>query len=214
MACPRSIRGILDRMLALIHTLAAISPVGATRVSRNMDRPTTFRERLDRARCSHVRRMGRHGRLPLRDQTGTLASAGCRRLTCINTRELPQDQTPRIAGTRGRHGLAALCSAGDWVDRRCHAARRLAAFQTRWEQGLSSDEAAFRNFTVPILKRGGTRGCCRSDTTGKTLLLFINDRRSPALRAKILVFPKGRTYDLTKPARLDTGDVMAIRHQT
>jgi hypothetical protein len=37
---------------------------------------------------------------------------------------------------------------------------------------------------------------------------------SQARRVKIFVFPKGRTYDLKKPARLDTGDVMAIRHQT
>jgi hypothetical protein len=31
---------------------------------------------------------------------------------------------------------------------------------------------------------------------------------------KIYVFPKERIYGLTKSARLDTGDVMAIRHQT
>jgi hypothetical protein len=34
-----------------------------------------------------------------------------------------------------------------------------------------------------------------------------------ARRAKIFIFPKDRSYDLKKPARLDTGDVMAIRHQ-
>jgi hypothetical protein len=32
--------------------------------------------------------------------------------------------------------------------------------------------------------------------------------------AKIFIFPKDRNYGLTKSARLDTGDVMAIRHQT
>ena len=37
---------------------------------------------------------------------------------------------------------------------------------------------------------------------------------SQARRAKIFIFPKYSIYDLKKPARLDTGDVMAIRHQT
>jgi hypothetical protein len=32
--------------------------------------------------------------------------------------------------------------------------------------------------------------------------------------AKIFLFPEDGSYDLTNPARLDTGDVMAIRHQT
>jgi hypothetical protein len=32
--------------------------------------------------------------------------------------------------------------------------------------------------------------------------------------AKIFIFPKDGNYDLKKPARLDMGDVMAIRHQT
>jgi hypothetical protein len=46
----------------------------------------------------------------------------------------------------------------------------------------------------------------------KTRRLFCPT--SQARRAKIFVFPKHRTYDLKKSARLDTGDVMAIRHQT
>jgi hypothetical protein len=58
------------------------------------------------------------------------------------------------------------------------------------------------------------RECCRGDTTGKTLRLFRNSAPCPALRAKIFTFPKYSIYDLKKPARLDTGDVMAIRHQT
>jgi hypothetical protein len=37
---------------------------------------------------------------------------------------------------------------------------------------------------------------------------------SQARRAKIYSFPKERNYDLTKESRLDTRDVMAIRHQT
>jgi hypothetical protein len=37
---------------------------------------------------------------------------------------------------------------------------------------------------------------------------------SQARTAKIFTFPKYSIYDLKKPARLDTGDVMAIRHQT
>jgi hypothetical protein len=44
------------------------------------------------------------------------------------------------------------------------------------------------------------------DTTGKTpktRRLFCPT--SQARRAKIYVFPKDRTYDLKKPARLDTG---------
>src|SRR5262249_7294653 len=50
--------------------------------------------------------------------------------------------------------------------------------------------------------------CCPFDTTGKTpLRLFINDATCPAARAKIFAFPKHRSYDLKKPARLDTGDV-------
>jgi hypothetical protein len=57
--------------------------------------------------------------------------------------------------------------------------------------------------------------CCRRDTTGKntkTRRLFCPT--SQARGAKIFIFPKDGNYDLTKSARLDTGDVMAIRHQT
>jgi hypothetical protein len=46
----------------------------------------------------------------------------------------------------------------------------------------------------------------------KTRRLFCPT--SQARGAKIFVFPKDRIYDLTKPSRLDTRDVMAIRHQT
>jgi hypothetical protein len=63
--------------------------------------------------------------------------------------------------------------------------------------------------------QGLLRECCRRDTTGKTpktRRLFCPT--SQARRAKIFIFPKDGNYDLTKPARLDTGDVMAIRHQT
>jgi hypothetical protein len=48
--------------------------------------------------------------------------------------------------------------------------------------------------------------------TPKTRRLFCPT--SQGCRAKIFFFPKDRSYDLKKPARLDTGDVMAIRHQT
>jgi hypothetical protein len=48
--------------------------------------------------------------------------------------------------------------------------------------------------------------------TTKTRRLFCPT--SQACVAKIFVFPKYGIYDLTKKARLDTGDVMAIRHQT
>jgi len=66
----------------------------------------------------------------------------------------------------------------------------------------------------------------RRDTKGLRVTHALPDRQhtqknrrlfcptSQARRAKIFLFPKGRTYDLKKPARLDTGDVMAIRHQT
>src|ERR1700759_777195 len=47
----------------------------------------------------------------------------------------------------------------------------------------------------------GQCGCCRGDTTGKTLRLFINAARCPVPRAKILFFPKWRTYEITKPSR-------------
>jgi hypothetical protein len=33
-------------------------------------------------------------------------------------------------------------------------------------------------------------------------------------RRKNIIIPKTRIYDIKKPARLDKGDVMAIRHQT
>jgi hypothetical protein len=46
----------------------------------------------------------------------------------------------------------------------------------------------------------------------KSRRLFCPTSQAPL--AKIFVFPKHRSYDSTKPARLDTGDVMAIRHQT
>jgi hypothetical protein len=46
----------------------------------------------------------------------------------------------------------------------------------------------------------------------KTRRLFCPT--SQARCAKIFCFPEDLIYDLTKPARLDTGDVMAIRHQT
>jgi len=61
---------------------------------------------------------------------------------------------------------------------------------------------------------GALPACCRHDTTGdgKTRRLFCPT--SQARPAKIFFFPKYSIYDLKKPARLDTGDVMAIRHQT
>jgi hypothetical protein len=37
---------------------------------------------------------------------------------------------------------------------------------------------------------------------------------SQGRRAEIFFFPKYGIYDLKKPSRLDTRDVMAIRHQT
>ena len=40
------------------------------------------------------------------------------------------------------------------------------------------------------VRRRRNIGCCRRDTTGKTLLLFINDARCPAFRTKINTFPK------------------------
>jgi hypothetical protein len=46
----------------------------------------------------------------------------------------------------------------------------------------------------------------------KTRRLFCPT--SQARRAKIFLFPKDGSYDLKNPARLDMGDVMAIRHQT
>jgi hypothetical protein len=50
------------------------------------------------------------------------------------------------------------------------------------------------------------------DRQAKTRRLFCPT--SQARREKIFFFPKERNYDLTKPSRLDTRDVMAIRHQT
>jgi hypothetical protein len=49
-------------------------------------------------------------------------------------------------------------------------------------------------------------------TTRRAARLFCPTAQAPF--AKIFFFPKDRIYDLKKPARLDTGDVMAIRHQT
>jgi ribosomal protein L44E len=46
----------------------------------------------------------------------------------------------------------------------------------------------------------------------KTRRLFCPT--SQAHGTKIFRFTKGRNNDLKKSARLDTGDVMAIRHQT
>src|SRR5215475_12893304 len=44
--------------------------------------------------------------------------------------------------------------------------------------------------------------------TGKTPAVLLKKRANcPVPRAKIYVFPKDRSYDLKKPARLDTGDV-------
>jgi hypothetical protein len=58
-------------------------------------------------------------------------------------------------------------------------------------------------------------GCFIFNTTGKTpktRRLFCPT--SQARLAKIYLFPKDRSYDLKKSARLDKGDVIAIRHQT
>jgi hypothetical protein len=52
----------------------------------------------------------------------------------------------------------------------------------------------------------------RHDGQAKTRRLFCPT--SQGHHAKILFFPKYRIYDLTNPSRLDTRDVMAIRHQT
>jgi hypothetical protein len=52
----------------------------------------------------------------------------------------------------------------------------------------------------------------KRQATQKTRRLFCPT--SQARHAKIFCFPKDRTYDLTKPARLDMRDVLAIRHQT
>jgi hypothetical protein len=54
--------------------------------------------------------------------------------------------------------------------------------------------------------------CCATGSLQKTRRLFCPT--SQGRQAKIFFFPKYRIYDLKKPARLDTGDVMAIRHQT
>jgi hypothetical protein len=77
------------------------------------------------------------------------------------------------------------------------------------------------------LRHPAAAGCTRASPRDRqTGLLQIQDdgqntktRRlfcptSPVLRSKIFIFPKDRIYDLKKPARLDTGDVLAIRHQT
>ena len=210
------------------------SPIGATRVFGGT---CTGRQRsgkgLDRARCgsgadhgrldrrdrrrSDVRQIGRHGRLPLRDQACTLASAGCGEYK----RATAGPDTPYDGHTR-RHGLAALCRAGDWVNRRCHAARRVAAFQARWKQGLRRPLPFHHPRSpsrVPHLgkfrnERAAHARVAAATRRAKHFPPFRSEAECPALRAKIFIFPKDRTYDLAKTARLDTGDVMAIRHQT
>ena len=49
------------------------------------------------------------------------------------------------------------------------------------------------------------RQCCLFDTTGNTLRPFGRSRTCPALRAKILSFPKDRTYEITKATRPHEG---------
>jgi len=69
--------------------------------------------------------------------------------------------------------------------------------------------------------KGASRRSSRADANK----VLLHDGQSPKTRrlfcptsqvrrAKIFIFPKDVNYDLKKPARLDTGDVMAIRHQT
>jgi hypothetical protein len=45
----------------------------------------------------------------------------------------------------------------------------------------------------------------------KTESVLLDESRLPR---KIFFFPKDGSYDLMKTSRLDTRDVMAIRHQT
>jgi hypothetical protein len=62
--------------------------------------------------------------------------------------------------------------------------------------------------------QGGSRAehaCCKFDTTGKTAgLRPPTGGRCPALRAKTIIFPIDRIYDLSKPPRPDTRDVRPI----
>jgi hypothetical protein len=82
---------------------------------------------------------------------------------------------------------------------------------------LFSDRARRRALTCAARATGiqGKKAeCCLFSTTGKTLPPFRSNAKCPALPAKIFLFPEDRIYDLTKSSRLDTRDVMAIRHQT
>jgi hypothetical protein len=84
--------------------------------------------------------------------------------------------------------------------------------------GISQVVPAIRSGKPPLLVAGTHRRktavhpLVRRATAQKTRRLFCPT--SQARCAKIYIFPKDRTYDLKKPARLDTGDVLAIRHQT
>jgi hypothetical protein len=75
-------------------------------------------------------------------------------------------------------------------------------------QGRSSGASRIGDAVTSKTKPGIAARLCRL----KSRRLFCPT--SQARRAKIFIFPKYSIYDLKKPARLDTGDVMAIRHQT
>jgi hypothetical protein len=63
-------------------------------------------------------------------------------------------------------------------------------------------DAALHAASRPGHQKGN---CCRFSTSGKTLPLFRSCAFCPAPSAKIFLFPKLGTYDLTKPSRPQEG---------
>src|SRR5262249_37089841 len=55
-----------------------------------------------------------------------------------------------------------------------------------------------------VARETGADGCCRCDTTGKTLRPSRNRARCPAPSAKIFIFPKIGNGCISTPSRLDT----------
>ncbi len=96
--------------------------------------------------------------------------------------------------------------------RRAPAQRRAEAMAPVPGGALKSRRLTERSaLPIGVLPRSTRRGKTRRRRKTRARLFCPT---SQARRAKIFIFPKDRIYDLKKPARLDTGDVMAIRHQT
>src|SRR5690242_18726642 len=76
--------------------------------------------------------------------------------------------------------------------------------------GAKADIASARS-----CRAGDDHTVAFSARRAKHLPVLLKKRANcPALPAKIFIFPKYENYEITNSARLDTGDVMAIRHQT